>query len=92
MRLTSQLSVFKRAQARWNVAIVGAGEERRRHLNRERNCRSQIDDELELGGLHHRQIGWLGPFEDAASICPQAYIAWLAVSLRVFPLGVGGSR
>ena len=47
---------------------------------------------IERASAQDRQIGWLGPFEDAASICPQAYIAWLAVSLRVFPLGAGGPR
>src|SRR5262249_33230083 len=27
-----------------------------------------VDDQLELGRLHDRQIGWLGTFEDAANI------------------------
>ena len=28
----------------------------------------QIDDELELGRLYHRQVGWLGAFENAAGV------------------------
>jgi hypothetical protein len=50
--------------------LGGADEQRCWYLNRERHCRSQIDDELELGGLHHRQIGRRGAFEDAARYVP----------------------
>src|SRR5215472_11736968 len=48
--------------------LVGAGEQRRRNLKAERLGGCQIDDELELGRLHHRQIGWLGAFQNAAGI------------------------
>ena len=48
--------------------LVGAGEQRRRHVDAERLGGRQIDDELELGRLHHRQIGGLGAFEDAAGV------------------------
>jgi hypothetical protein len=28
----------------------------------------EVDDEFEIGGLHHRQVGGLRAFEDAAAI------------------------
>src|SRR5262245_3966482 len=39
--------------------LVGAGEQRRRHVERERLCGGQIDDELELGRLLDWNIGRL---------------------------------
>ena len=48
--------------------LVGDGKESRRHLDAERPGGLQVDDELELGRLHDRQIGRLGALEDVAGI------------------------
>ena len=48
--------------------LVGAGEQRRRHIKAERSRGLKIDDEFELGGLHDRQVGRLGAFEDLTGI------------------------
>jgi hypothetical protein len=34
--------------------LVGAGEQRGRHVDAEHECRLRVDDELELGRLHDR--------------------------------------
>jgi hypothetical protein len=44
--------------------LVRLGREIRRHLDAERFGGLEIDDELELSGLHNRQVGWLGAFQD----------------------------
>ena len=46
--------------------LVGAGKQRRRHIEAERFSCLQVDDEFELGRLKDRQIGGLLPFKDAA--------------------------
>ena len=38
--------------------LVGEREERGRDGKTERSRRSRVDDELDLGGLHHRQVAW----------------------------------
>ena len=48
--------------------LVGDGEQRGRHVDAERPGRLQVDDELELGRLQHRQVGRLLALEDAAGI------------------------
>src|ERR1700730_300275 len=48
--------------------LVGAGEQRRRHREAERPGGLQIDDELELDRLLHRQVGWFLALEDAADV------------------------
>src|SRR5262249_59601196 len=48
--------------------LVGDGEQRRRHGEADRAGGLVIDDELELGRLYDRQIGWLRTLEDAAHI------------------------
>src|SRR5262249_58869951 len=40
--------------------LVGAGEQRRRHVEAERLGGRQIDHEIEFGRLLDRDIGWLG--------------------------------
>jgi hypothetical protein len=40
--------------------LVGDGEHTWRHLDVERSRRLQVDDELELGRLHDRQVGGFG--------------------------------
>src|ERR1700745_4120449 len=48
--------------------LVGAGEQHGRHVEPERAGGRQIDDEIELGRLYHRQIGGLLAFQDASGI------------------------
>jgi hypothetical protein len=48
--------------------LVGEREQRRGNLEAERLRRLQIDDELELGHLQDRQVGWLLAHENAARI------------------------
>ena len=48
--------------------LVGDGEHPRRHLDAEGSRRLKVDDKLELGRLHYRQVGGLGALEDAAGI------------------------
>src|SRR5262249_24091367 len=48
--------------------LVGAGEQRRRNFQVKRPGRLEIDDELDFGRLHDRQIGGLGALEDASDI------------------------
>jgi hypothetical protein len=48
--------------------LVGAGEQRRRHLEAKRPCGLEVDHELELGRLHDRQVGGLGAVENAADV------------------------
>ena len=43
--------------------LVGAGEQRWRHGQAERVGGFQIDDQLELGRLLHREIGQLGTLQ-----------------------------
>src|SRR6266478_8701925 len=44
--------------------LVSAGEQRRRHSEAEHLCGPQVDDELELGRLLHREISGLGAPEN----------------------------
>ena len=48
--------------------LVSEGEKRRRHGEAKHPGRLGIDDKLELGRLHDRQVRWLGALEDAASV------------------------
>src|SRR5215468_8775855 len=48
--------------------LVGAGEQRWRHSEAEYPCRRVIDNKLELGGLHNRQVRRFCTLEDATSI------------------------
>src|SRR5262245_46207919 len=44
--------------------LVGAGEQGRRDVETQGSCRLQVDYELELGPLLHRQVSWFCPFEN----------------------------
>ena len=48
--------------------LVGAGEQRWRHVEAERLCGLEIDHQLELGRLLYRQVGRLLALEDAADV------------------------
>jgi hypothetical protein len=48
--------------------LVGAVEKRRRDLDPELLCRFEIDNQLELGGLHNRQVRGLFALQDAVNI------------------------
>jgi hypothetical protein len=37
--------------------LVGAGQQRGRHIEAERFCSLEIDDKVELSWLHDRQVG-----------------------------------
>src|SRR6516225_3256653 len=45
--------------------LVGAGEERRRHLGAQRSGGFEVDHEVEPCRLLNRKVRWLGTFEDA---------------------------
>ncbi len=48
--------------------LVGECEQVRRYRETERFRGLDIDHQFERGWLHHRQVRWLLPFEDAASV------------------------
>ena len=50
------------------MAVRGAGEQRWWNLEAERFGGFEIDDQLEFGRLHHRQVGRLVALENAAGI------------------------
>src|SRR5947208_2060817 len=48
--------------------LVGALQQRLRHGEAKRLGGLQVDDQLELDRLLHRQVGGLGPFEDLSGV------------------------
>ena len=48
--------------------LVGASEQGERHGDAERLRRLQVDNQLDLGRLIHRQVGKLFAFQDAACV------------------------
>src|ERR1700751_2321558 len=48
--------------------LVGAGEQRRRHVKAESPCGLGIDDQLKFRRLHHRQVLPLCALEDTTNI------------------------
>ena len=59
--------------------VVGAGEQRGRHLMPNGHGRSQVDGEIELGRLLHRQIGRLGTFQYLCHVAGSA-----PIQVRIF--------
>ena len=47
--------------------LVGAGDEGSRKIEAEGFCRLQVNDELELGRLHDKELVGMGSLDDAAS-------------------------
>src|SRR5215472_13373860 len=54
--------------------LVGNGQQRWRHRKIDRSRGMQVDDELEFGRLHHRQVGRLLALKDAPGIDPDLAI------------------
>src|SRR6266446_6582357 len=48
--------------------LVSEREQRRRYFEAERLGSLEVDHELEFGGLHNRQVGGFGAFEDFAGV------------------------
>jgi hypothetical protein len=48
--------------------VIGASDKRRRHGDTECLGGLEVDDQLEFGRLHHRQVGWHGAFENPTSV------------------------
>lgn len=48
--------------------LIGAAEQRQRHVDAERLGGLEIDDHLDLGEPLHRQIGGLLAFQDAPDV------------------------
>src|SRR5262245_17660605 len=60
--------------------LVGAGEERRWHIEAKRPCRLQVDDELKLGRPQDRHVGRFLAVENATGI--DAELAMLVSDVR----------
>ena len=48
--------------------LIGPLQERRRYREAERLRGLQVDDQIELRGLLHRQVPWLGPLQDLVHV------------------------
>lgn len=48
--------------------LVGAREQGRRKIDRQRLCGIKINHQLELGRLHNRQLGDLGTFQNSCRV------------------------
>ena len=74
--------------------LVYRSEEASRHSNAEHAGGTEVDDELELGWLHDRHIGWLFPFEESASVNPNLAISVMNACSITYQTayGRGGTR
>src|SRR5262249_7535313 len=75
-------------------------EQRRRHVETERFGRFEIDGQLQVGRLQHRQLGWLGAAENPTGVdasLPVSFgdtrsVAHQAASVDVFTLRIGRGK
>ena len=54
--------------------LVNSGEQPRGHLDAECPGGLEVDDQFELGGSLHRQVGWLLALEDAVDVAGRSTI------------------